>query len=443
METVISVKDTFASLTPEPSWSFQECSPKETSYITHGYYTYPAKFIPQLAARLIRDYTVEGELVVDPFMGSGTTIVESIVNNRVGIGVDINEVAYLVSRVKTSCIANETLNAAKVDLLHAISVALMKSNKENYNFKQDLVAEVLENERIDYWFTKAAKIDLAIILEKILDIESSDIKEFFLVCFAQILKTCSIWLQRSVKPTRDRNKQQASVHAVFEKQANRMIKRNIDLNNLLAENEKIFGAEIYKTLTQKIIKCGDARALPLKAGIADLIVTSPPYVTSYEYADLHQLPLLWLGHLKELATYRKKYIGSAYKDKNERALQSSLAVSLSEQLTGSKHKSVCTYFSDMLESFYEMKRVLKTGAKACVVIGNTRFNGIDILNAEIFNEQFNNIGFKTNKVICREIPSKMLPSIRDAQTGQFAKITQKGLALAYPKEYILIVEKTG
>ena len=87
-----------------------------------------------------------------------------------------------------------------------------------------------------------------------------------------------------------------------------------------------------------------------------------------------------------------------------------------------------------------MHRVLKPKGKACIVIGNTQFKGVDILNAEVFCEQMQNIGFKIHDIIHREIPSKMLPSTRDAKSGRFAK-TQNTDKLVYPTEYILIMEK--
>lgn len=71
-----------SKLKTDKSWSFSDCTQSQTRYITHGYHTYPAKFIPQLAARLIGELSNEGETVVDPFVGSGTTIVEAIVNSR-------------------------------------------------------------------------------------------------------------------------------------------------------------------------------------------------------------------------------------------------------------------------------------------------------------------------------------------------------------------------
>ena len=94
----------------------------------------------------------------------------------------------------------------------------------------------------------------------------------------------------------------------------------------------------------------------------------------------------------------------------------------------------------MLESFREMYRILKPQGKACIVIGNTQFKGIDILNAEVFVEQMLNIGFSLYTIIHREIPSKMLPSTRDSSTGRFAKKNGTN-KLVYPTEYIIIMEK--
>jgi hypothetical protein len=59
----------------------------------------------------------------------------------------------------------------------------------------------------------------------------------------------------------------------------------------------------------------------------------------------------------------------------------------------------------------------------------------------VFREQFENIGFTTFDIVKREIPSKMLPSTRDSQTGQFTKTSDVNLTLAYPTEYILTMQK--
>ena len=421
--------DNDLSLVPiDYSWSFSNKTQKDTNYITHGIYTYPAKFIPQLASRLICEYSNIGDSVLDPMMGSGTTIVESLVNNRIAFGSDINEISYLVAKVKAKPQNTGTLKGQMLMLQHeCLNLGGLFEDTEKNKI-------IPTNERIDYWFKSEQKEQLGILLFYILKIDEPDIRDFFLVCFAQILKSTSIWLQKSVKPTRDMKKQTLAPFNLFFKHAQKMIKKNDEYNALLPE-------EIKKNIDKFLnIKLGDSRNLTLKDKSIDLIITSPPYVTSYEYADLHQLPLLWLGILKDLPEFRKKFIGSSFRERNEIRLQSHIAEDIVLKLKNKKAIEVKNYYSDMLETFSEMYRVLKSHGKACIVIGNTQFESVDILNAEVFLEQMKAIGFVEHKIIHREIPSKMLPSTRDAKTGRFTKVN-KANSIIYPTEYILVMEK--
>lgn len=423
----------FSSIPIDYSWSFSDKTIKDTSYITHGYYTYPAKFIPQLAARLMCEYSTAGDIIIDPFMGSGTTIVEALVNNRIGIGTDINDIAYLIAKVKTTPLHIEKLQHE----LQAMEAELLDRIGGHYpQFSQAALAIIPHHERIDYWFIPQQKAKLSIILARILELTDETLRNFFLVAFAQILKSCSIWLQKSVKPTRDQHKKVQDPLPLFVKQTRKMLKRHEIFNQLLSEAVRN-DIDNFRT-----ISCADSRTVPCADDAAQMIITSPPYVTSYEYADLHQLPSLWFGYVDELADFRKKFIGSAYTARQGIDLKSAVAADIIQRLGATKKgREVHCYFADMLETFVEMRRVLRVGGKACVVIGNTQFQGVDILNAEVFQEQFEQLGFATHTVIHREIPSKMLPSVRDSSSGKFVKVADKKAKLAYPTEYILIMEK--
>ena len=267
-------------------------------------------------------------------------------------------------------------------------------------------------------------------------INDKDIQDFFLIAFAQILKSCSIWLQKSIKPTRDFNKKEIDPLIKFEWQVKKMLQKHKQFNEILS-------SEVEKNIDKyRVIRNSDTRNIPCQDEKASLIITIPPYVTSYEYADLHQLPLLWFGYLQELSTFRKKFIGSSYRVREKIDLKSKLADQIVKQLGKTKKSiEVRNYFADMLEAFIEMKRVLKKGGRAAIVIGNTKLKGIEILNAEVFKEQFEYIGFRVHKTIHREIPSKMLPSTRDPKTGIFVKINNSKKTLVYPTEFILIMEK--
>ncbi len=203
--TTLLEKTKLSTIPIDYSWSFSDKTIKDTSYITHGYYTYPAKFIPQLVSRLIKEHSNENNIVIDPFLGSGTTVVEAIVNNRIGIGTDINDIAYLIAKVKTTPIKI-------AELLQEFSkIEFDLQNRLNGQYNSSLnesLKVVSQNERIDYWFLPQQKEKLSIVFARILEVQNKDIRDFFLVAFAQILKSCSIWLQKSVKPTREKNTRQ-------------------------------------------------------------------------------------------------------------------------------------------------------------------------------------------------------------------------------------------
>ncbi len=103
-------------------------------------------------------------------------------------------------------------------------------------------------------------------------------------------------------------------------------------------------------------------------------------------------------------------------------------------------KEIEAFFIDMQDCFDEAFRILKPGGRCCYVIGNTRLRGIDILNAEVFAESMQNSGLVIDRVIKREIPSKILPQKRDAETGRFAKNGEENFH-AYPTEYIVVGKK--
>ena len=421
------------------SWSFREIDRLETSYLTHSYHRYPAKFIPQLAARLIKENSQVGELVCDPFMGSGTTLVEAIVNDRRTYGTDINPVAVMITRAKTTPIDPQSLESKISTLKGIIKSYLTDENKQTLLLKRDDDFRVVfsENKRIDYWFPEKQKHDLAIILSGIMTIiEDENVRNFLLCAFSSILKGCSRWMMKSIKPTVDKNKTINDAYRSFFINTQRMLKKNTQFWKILEKKKKKVDCTIDNVNAHKMRLNNDSVAL---------IVTSPPYVTSYEYADLHQLTAIWLRYTENLSEFRTKFIGSIQKKEltEEVRLYSNLGKTIADELRLTDKREangVEKYFFDMQKCFEEMYRILKFGGRISIVIGDTDIKKVKICNADVFLQTLEQIGFEVYNIIKRPIPGKILPLTRDERTGRFAA-AMKSDRLAYPYEYVIIMEK--
>ena len=413
----------FSKIPVSPAWCFKNV--RSTEQWTHGYHRYPAKFLPNLVKKIIEDYTQPTDLVVDFFAGCGTTLVEAKVHGRESIGVDINPVAALITKAKTNPIKPNNLEIKYQNLI-----------KQFDEFNPDNYTEIKVHERIDYWFSPEHKYKIAFLYDKILLLHDKTAKDFFLVSLSHILKNCSKWLQSSTKPQIDPDKKPEDPFTAFKTHTRRMLRKNSEFYTQLEKDDFL--------ITACEIRLEDARRTSLKADSVGAIITSPPYVTSYEYADIHQLTAYWYAYMTDLQGFRKKFIGTFFSFNQGTTVDSELGQQIVNQLLMKdkrKAKEVANYFKDMQAVAAEMHRVLKIGGHACLVIGNTTFSGVKVKSAEVYAELLKKIGFEIVEIIKRNIPFKLIPTIRDKQTGKFSKLENINSKLVYPEEYILIVKK--
>lgn len=414
---------TFDKIPVSPEWCFKNV--RSIEQWTHGYHRYPAKFLPNLVKKIIEDYTQKDDLVADFFAGCGTTLVESKVHGRRSIGVDINPVAELITKAKINPIEPKKLEK----LFDAIIDKLEEYNPKDYT-------NIVVHERIDYWFSKQHKEKIAFLYEKISATRDKSVKDFFLVALSHILKNCSRWLQSSTKPQIDPKKNPPDPFVAFKAHAKQMIKRNNEFFNELSKDDYL--------KTECEIRLEDARKTSIKSNTVGAIIASPPYVTSYEYADIHQLTAYWFEYITDLTVFRKNFIGTFYSLNQETESDSELAQKIINYLLIKDKrtaKEVANYFKDMHAVAKEMHRVLKKDGYVCLVIGNTTFKNVKIKSAEVFAEILISLGFEFVEIIKRSIPYKLIPTIRDKKSGRFSKLNNKDSKLVYPEEYILIAKK--
>ena len=415
----------FDNIPENREWAFE--SVRSTEQWTHGYHRYPAKFLPDVVRKIIEEYAKGSNLIADLFAGCGTTLVEAKIHGISSVGVDINPVAQLITKVKTTPLAPDALQQAYTALVNLFD----KYNESDYE-------DIKKHERIDYWFTPSQKAKIAFLYDKVFHLEvDDDTKDFFYVCISHILKNCSWWLQSGTKPQRDMEKEPEDPFNEFKRHCNKMIGWNEKFYNELSKIGYLgIPCEIY---------LGDARHTSITSESIDAIITSPPYVTSYEYADIHQLTAYWMEYISDIHEFRKKFIGSSYSGNDSLIVPNSKQAQkiVNDLSENSKHiaRDVAQYFNDMQEVAKEMARVLAPNGHACIVIGNTKIKEVQIKSAEVFYGFLRNAGLRKVTVIKRSIPHKLMPTLRDKNTGRFTKLDNPNCKKVYPNEYVIIMKK--
>lgn len=390
----------------------------------HRIHAYPAKFpafITTKALDYARKNCVNTNQIADVFCGCGTVAFEAKRCNIDFWGCDINPVATMIAKAKSRKYQPWRL----LKYYEAILDAFANSSISDICYDSS-------NERIKYWFDQVHHDDLfrlKVVIEESTP-SNSDYRLFFICAFSNILKSTSRWLTKSIKPQVDPNKQLADVLDAFKKQCRFMIAAN---------NE----SDVSGDSSTDIIS-GSFLDSSINKPKVDMIITSPPYVTSYEYADLHQLSSLWLGFAKDYHELREGSIGSCHHVYNfERELKrlndtgSRIVFRLLDQHKSSA-RSVAKYFLDMQQVASTCYSMLYDGGIALFVIGNTEFKGVKIDNACHLAESLQNSGFSEVLVTKRKISKKFLTPYRDNQ-GRFTK-DGKGRKI-YSEEFILIGRK--
>lgn len=189
---------------------------------------------------------------------------------------------------------------------------------------------------------------------------------------------------------------------------------------------------------------GNVTEVPTPRLPVDLIVTSPPYATSYDYADIHQLSALWLGFYddhRDLRTSvigtstRRANLGKALKELNSVGTQ--IVFSLFDR-NRSLAEATATYFLDIQKVAKRCHGFLRSGGISVFVIGNTRLNGVRIDNANHLVESLLEAGFVDVRVVKRQLANKPNTPYR-LPNGRLSS-SPTGMQI-YAEEYIVMAQR--
>lgn len=329
------------------NWSFQD---DNTTYLSHDIHPYPAKFIPQIPHNLIIRLSLRGEVVWDPFGGSGTTALEAILLGRRAISSDANPLSEIIGRAKTQTLTKEDED----DVENLIAELAILSNdppslRETLLIHRDAYSTYIPAiPNIEEWFHRNAIEELAYLRWRIENVDRGKTKTLAKVSFSKSILRASFQDKETRYARRPRELEEGEVISLFAGNLAAALKKVRNLSSLLQFREADF-----KTLDLREEIIGTSGGC-IPPNSIDLIVTSPPYPNSNDYHLYHRFRLFWLGH--DPRDFGKREIGSHLRHQRETTAFSS-------------------YLDEMALAVNNMRLALRPGRYAVLVLGNAVFQG--------------------------------------------------------------------
>ncbi len=379
---------------------------KRSDYCSHNFHSFPAKFPPQLPRRFILGLTDPGDIVLDPMVGSGTTLLEAVLAGRRALGFDIDPLALLVSNVKTTPFSAERAADAGGEVLRFARFALV-GRADQLRHELETRFDPKTRRFIEYWFAPRTQLELLALVLGLERVEDSLARSFLRATLSSIVITKSggVSLARDLghtRPHRAEEKEPRCAISEFEKRLERNLRslRQLDAEPGCAQ-----------------VLCGDAQQLPLGPGTVDLIVTSPPYASNaIDYMRAHKFSLVWFGYpIDALSQKRRQYIGGeatqefAFEGLSPKAGERVAAVAAADAKKGA---ALNRYYSEMTRCIREMFRVLRPGKVAVLVVGTSVMRGIDTLTHVCLADIAEAIGFEVIGIATRRLDRdrRMMPA---------------------------------
>lgn len=401
-------------------WDFKSY---RTKTYTHGFHTYPAMFIPQVARKLIEVFSSEHDTVCDIFCGSGTTLVESSLLNRNSIGIELNPLAVLIAKVKTTPIDPQTLTNN------------LKAILSGYNNMKNAVSPKFNN--IDFWFSESVIKDLAKLRHAIWNISEENIRNFFSVCFSEVARIVSFTRHKEFKLFRDKGKLEKSFKPDVLGEFIRMCE-----NNILGMKEYIH--DVMPNANVKIILGDSTNDNGIPPESVDFIITSPPYGdsrTTVAYGQFSRLPAQWLDLLPpQVKDIDKELLGG----KNNVSLTDpvidfsdtlKLTIKIISERDSERAKDVLSFYRDLYKALIQAHKILRPEKYFCLIVGNRTVKELVLKTDEIICEFGEKIGFVSQGILYRNIPNKRMP-LKNSPTN-----VQGKTGFTMQKESIVLLKK--
>jgi hypothetical protein len=414
MEINRAIKQKFEDST----WDYQR---EFTKTYTHGFHSYPAMMIPQVARRLIAEYSKQDDTLLDPFCGSGSVLVEAKLNKHNSWGIDLNPLAILLARVKTTPVDPKLLTRRLWNIL------------EGLNTLQPEEVQPPDFFNIHFWFKGRVIFELAKLKTVINQIEANEIREFFQVAFSEVVRLSSNSRSSEFKLYRYPRERLQN----HEPDPIKLFKSKAMAN--IAGMERYYKEAPGSYWARPIL--GDTTKLSeIPKDSVNIVVTSPPYGdsrTTVAYGQFSRLSSQWL-ELEECESVDKKSLGGIPTKTLQHSLPSKAlnkAIQLISEADERRAKDVLSFYIDLNKALIEIDKAVKRGGVMCFVMGNRSVKGIRLPTDLVLAELLTDLGYAHLLTIVRNIPSKAMP-LRNSPSNIAGKVSD-----TMHRENIVIMRK--
>ncbi len=397
---------------------------EKTGYASHDVHAFAAKFPPQLPRAFIRGLTSPGDLVLDPMMGSGTTVVEALLEGRQGVGLDIDPLALRLGRVKTMPLDVDSLRAAGHGVISKANALLKKESTIVRSLSRRF--DERTREFVNYWFLPTTQRELMALALSIEGVADTSVRRFLELTFSSVIVTKSGGVSRA----RD------LAHSRPHLDATKVPKNALEQFSVRLRKNLVSMAQLKTNGTLAAPLTADARSMPLADKIVDLIVTSPPYANAIDYMRAHKFSLVWFGDsVTDLTILRAEYIGSerlGHIQYSELPVRSEKIIQQLAELDKKKSAILRKYFVEMSVVLAEMYRVLHHNSAAIVVVGTSTMRGLNVETHYCLADIAARLGFDVVGVVERILDrnKRMMPA-------RFGKKTDSMIEQRMHEEYVI------
>ncbi|MBZ0198405.1 MAG: site-specific DNA-methyltransferase [Ignavibacteriaceae bacterium] len=319
---------------------------KRTTYYTHGFHPYPAKFTPQIVNRFFNLYCKSGFTILDPFCGSGTTLVEGVLNKMSAVGIDLNPIAYIISRAKSSHYSSNEIDTIR-NFISEIQPGIKVGLFANFNILPKSEISIPNFPNRSHWFQENVSYELALLKKKIDEYENPNIKNLLYCAFSKIIVKVSNQDSEVRYTAKEKNHPDGIVLSSFtDTVSNYLQALNTDKHTII-DNAEVHNGDTYEILKN------------FSANHFDFVITSPPYINTFDYYLYHKQRMFWLGY--DHRPVRKKEIGN-----HHRIDTKTFKVAKAE------------YIQSMTQIMKEISRVSKPNSYFVMIIGDGIVEGTTI-----------------------------------------------------------------